>query len=182
MLYFNAQLVSKGHLADCLGDSAGLHSVGRDDVSGLHIAVELLVAVHHLAVNRKVIAVLLDLHHHNLASGLLKLRRYHMLFVGNVYSKGDKCRRNIDLPVNFIVEGSGHTVLSSDGRKSEAHLCAVCTEESGERRSPSGSVLCHPLEILLEGEADLLKVASVSRNLGNRIQDGIDSPVIRAPA
>ena len=64
-----------------------------------------------------------------------------------------------------IIEGAGHAVLAADGRKSEAELCVVSTEQCCERLAPSCRILRHSAEVLLEGEADLAEIAACCHDL-----------------
>ena len=100
-----------------------------------------------------------------------------MLLICGIHRKGNQCRRNVDL-----VKGSGHAVLSSDGRQPKAQLGLVGPQQCGERLAPAGGLLRHPTEILLERKTDLFIIASCCHDLGHRRYNCVYSAVIRAPA
>ena len=81
-----------------------------------------------------------------------------------------------------MVEGTGHTVFSSDRRQAVAHLCVVCTKKCCERLAPAVRILSHSAEIFLEGEADFAVIAADCHDAGQGLGYGIDCSVIRAPA
>ena len=182
MLNLYAQAVTKCHLADSLCHTSTLNRICGNNLSRLHIAVDFLVTIHDLAVNRQVMCIFLDGKENNLAARFLKFRRYHVFGIGNINCKGNQCRRYIDFSVLFIIEAAGHTVLAADGRKSKSELCTVSTEQSGERCAPSLRIFRHTFEVLLEGKADLVEVTAVCHDLSNRIQHCVSSAVVRAPA
>ena len=81
-----------------------------------------------------------------------------------------------------MVEGTGHTVFSSDRRQAVAHLCVVCTKKCCERLAPAVRILSHSAEVFLEGEADFAVIAADCHDAGQGLGYGIDCSVIRAPA
>ena len=182
MLNLHAEMVSEGHLADSLGNSACLNSIRGNHPSDPDILLELFIRLHHLSVNRYIEAILFRAYHNDLVSGLLKLRRNHVLSVSHIDCKGHQGRRHVDLLAAFLVEGAGHAVLSADGRKAEAHLRAVCAEQSRKRLAPPLRILAHSAEIFLECKADLLKITAGSHDLRHRGQNRIDGSMVRAPA
>ena len=99
-----------------------------------------------------------------------------------IHSEGNKSRRYIDLAVLLIVEGTGHTILAADGWKAEAKLCVIGTKQGCERSSPTGRILSHTLEVLLEGEADLFEVTAACHDLRYRRKHRIYGTMVRAPA
>ena len=167
MLNFYAQLVAERHLADRLGDAVALHRIGGNNLSGLHVLIKFLIAVHNLAVYRKVILIFFDCKQDNLAARFLKLRRNHMMCIGNIHGKGYKCRRYVDLSVLLVVKSSGHTVFSADGRKAEPYLCIISAQQRGERCSPAFRILRHTFEVFLERETDLFVVSAVCHDFCN---------------
>ena len=100
----------------------------------------------------------------------------------HIHRKGNQSRRNVDLSVLLIVEGTGHAVLAADGRKSKAKLCVVSTKQGCKRSAPAGRILSHALEVLLEGEADLSEITAACHDLRYGRKHGINRTVIRAPA
>ena len=56
-----------------------------------------------------------------------------------------QCRRNV-----YILERSGHTVLSADRRQTKSDLCIICAEKRCKRLTPSLRIFCHTTEIFLE--------------------------------
>ena len=182
VLNLYAQAVTKCHLADSLCHTSTLNRICGNNLSRLHIAVDFLVTIHDLAVNRQVMCIFLDGKENNLAARFLKFRRYHVFGIGNINCKGNQCRRYVDFAVLFIIEAAGHTVLAADGRKSKSELSTVSTEQSGERCAPSLRIFRHTFEVLLEGKADLVEITAVCHDLSNRIQHCVSSAVVRAPA
>ena len=81
-----------------------------------------------------------------------------------------------------MVEGTGHTVFSSDGRQSESQLCAVSTEEGCEGLAPAMGILGHSAEVLLEGETDLAVITTSCHDSCHRLQHCVNSTMIRRPA
>ena len=182
MLDLDTEVVSEGHLADCLCDSVCLCGIRGDHAARLDILMKFIVSIHDLGIIRKIIGILLDFKYNDLVSGFLEFRRDHVLCVRHVNCEGDECRRNVDLFSALLIEGSGHAVLSADGRKSEAELCVVSTEKCCERLAPSCRLAAHSAEVLLECEADLLIIAACCRDLRNGCENRIDRTVVRAPA
>src|SRR5699024_11440510 len=126
----------------------------------LNILAELAVLIHCLAVNREAVLVFLNPKPYKLIACCFEFRCNNVSNLRNVHSKGNQCRRYID-----ILEGSGHTVLSSDGWKSVCDLCAVCTKECRKRLTPAFRIFCHSAEILLECEADFPVISAGSYDL-----------------
>ena len=127
MLNLNAHAVSKCHLAHSLSQSVSFYCIRRDNPSCLNILMKLCISIQNLAVNRQIIRILFNAEYHQLISGLFQFRSNNMSAACHIYSKGNQGRRNIDLTVLFIIKGTGHTVLSSNGRKAKAQLCIICT-------------------------------------------------------
>ena len=125
MFNLYAQLVAKCHLADCFCDSLSFYCISRKDLSCLNLFKHFAVTVHNLCVIRQIILVFFNGKQHNLAAWLLKLRSDDCLRVRHIDCKGNQGRRNVDFAMLLVIKGSGHTVLSSDGRQSESHLGAV---------------------------------------------------------
>ena len=73
MLNSDTKFIAKCHFADCLGGSVSLHRISGNNLPCFHIFIELVISVHHLAVYRKIILILLYCEKYNLASGFLKL-------------------------------------------------------------------------------------------------------------
>ena len=99
--------------------------------------------------------ILLDPEKYQLISRRLKLGCDDILVFCNIYRKGYKCRRNI-----YIVEGSGHGILSSDGRKPESDLGIISPQKRRKRLAPAFGIRCHPAEVLLECKSYLGSISS----------------------
>src|SRR5699024_12114911 len=125
-----------------------------NNVSILNILAELAVLIHYLAVNREAVLVFLNPKPYKLIACCFEFRCNNVSNLRNVHSKGNQCRRYID-----ILEGSGHTVLSSYGWKSVSDLCAGCTKECRNRLTPAFRIFCHSASILLGCYGDFAAVS-----------------------
>ena len=105
-----------------------------------------------------------------------------VLLARNIHRKRNQCRRHIDLAVMLIIKGTGHTVFSADGWKSETKLCIVSAKQCRKRLTPAGRIIGHSLEILLEGKADLLKITACCHDLRHRGNHCVNRTMIWAPA
>ena len=181
MLDLNAHLVAECHLAYSFRSASAFYCICRKDLSSLDIFKQLSVAVHDLGVIRQIIVITVDLKFYDLASCFLKFRSNDVLAAVYIYCKGNKCRRYIDLTV-FIIKGTGHTVLTADGRKSKAHLRIVSTRECCKWLAPSGWVAAHSAEVFLESKADLFIITACSHDLCYRRDNCINSAMVWAPA
>ena len=114
-----------------------------------------MILIHDLLIIRKIIGITLDFQQNQFVSRFFQFRCNHGLVTCHIYSKRYQCRRNIDL-----IEGSGHTVFSSDGRQSKSELCIVCTKQCQERLAPSCRIFGHTTEVLLESETDLAEISA----------------------
>ena len=181
MLDLNAKVVTKCHLADCLCDSVCLCGVRGDHAACLDVLMEFIISSHDLAVYRKVISVFFDLKYNDLISGLLEFRGDHVLRACNVNREGNQSRWDVDLFSALLIKGTGHTVLTADGRKSEAQLRIVGTEECCERLAPSLRILAHSAEVLLEGKSYFLEVTACGHDAGQGFEYRINGSVVWAP-
>ena len=139
----------------------------------MHFAVKL----HHLFIFRKIVAVRRNMDPYQLVSGFFQFRSNHIFQFRHIHGKRYQSRRNVD-----IIEGSGHTVFSADGRKSESHLRIVCAQQSRKRLAPAGRILAHSAEVLLEGKADFAEITACRYDSGDGFRHRIDCAVIGAPA
>ena len=176
MLDLNAQLVAERHLCHGFSQTMAFHRIRGNDSARSNLMIKLLIPIHELLINRQIILISLYMEHNNLTACLLKLRSDDVLLIGNIHGKGYQCRRNVNL-----IEGSGHAVLSTDGWKSESHLCCISTEKCCERLAPSLRIFCHTTEVFLECETDLLIVTTCSHDSGNGLCHCIGSSVVWAP-
>ena len=182
MLDLDTEVVSEGHLADCLCDSVCLCGVRGDHAACLDVLMEFIISSHDLGIIRKIIGIFFNFKYNDLISGLLEFRGDHVLRACNVNREGNQGRWDVDLFSALLIKGTGHTVLTADGRKSEAQLRIVGTEKCCERLAPSCRLAAHSAEVLLECEANLPVVAACCRDLSDRCEDCIDRAVIRTPA
>ena len=115
-----------------------------------------------------------ELHKHIVC--FLKLRCNNILLLRHIHCKGNQGGRNIN-----IIKGSGHTVLSTDGRKSVSNLCIISTKECCKGLAPSLGIRGHTSEIFLEGKSNLAEVTATCHDLCHGFRHSINCPVIRAP-
>ena len=153
-----------------------IQRIGGKHTAFLHILVQLIILIHDAGVIRQRILVPGSAQPDQFVSGLFQLRCDHVFLLCHIHSKGNQRRRNIDL-----IEGSGHAVLASDGRKAEAKLGRISSQQRCERLTPTGGLLAHPAEVFLEGETDPMEISASCYDPGHRFGHGISSAVIRAP-
>ena len=139
--------------------------------------MQFSVLIHSCCIIRQIIAVFWQTDPYQFASCFFQFRCDNILFLSHIYRKGNQCRRNIN-----IVEGSGHTVLSTDRWKAKSHLCRICTEQRCKWLAPALRILCHTTEVFLEGETDLRVVSTVCYDTCNRFYNCINCTMIWAPA
>ena len=148
-------VVTKCHLAECCCQTISVQCIGRYDPACFNIFKEFMILIHDLFIIRQIISITLDFQQNQFVSRFFQFRCNHGLVTCHIYSKRYQCRRNIDL-----IEGSGHTVFSSDGRQSKSELCIVCTKQCQERLAPSCRIFGHTTEVLLESETDLAEISA----------------------
>ena len=78
------------------------------------------------------------------------------------------------------LEGAGHRVLAADRADAECHLRLKRAEQRRKRLTPPGSVASGMLEILLEGEINVLEIGARRDQPGDRLEDREIRAVIRA--
>ena len=129
-----------------------------------------------MIINRNIIFVTVKPELNQFISCFLKLRCHHMLSFRYIDCKGNKGWRYI----NFI-EGTGHTVFTANGRKSESKLCIVCTKQCCKRLAPAFRIGGHSAEVFLEGKAYLMEITTACYNFRKRFRHCINSSMIRTP-
>jgi len=110
-------------------------------------------------------------------SGFLCFCCNHVLMTCYVYCEAYQCRWYID-----IVKGSGHGILATDGRKSEANLCFISAQQSCKRLAPSFRLLAHAAEVLLEGESYFAIITACCHDFRQRFCHCVNGTVVWAPA
>ena len=105
-----------------VNQSAGAQSVGGDDHAFSCEAVNLIVNLFGLLIIRNTVLVKRNIHTEQTVAQCLKLRRNDVGRLRVIYREGYQCRRHID-----VLKGTGHTVLSADGRNTEAFLRVIST-------------------------------------------------------
>ena len=148
-------MVTKCHLAECCCQTVSVQCIGRYDPACFDIFKEFMILIHDLLIVWQIIRITLDLQQNQFVSCAFQFRCDHGLVTCHIHSERYQCRRNIDL-----IESSGHTVFSTDGRQSKSKLCIVCTKQCQERLAPSCRIFTHTAEILLEGETDLAEISA----------------------
>ena len=138
--------------------------------------MNLAVQFHNCLIYRNIKIVFLDCKANKLVACFLQFRSHDIAMLCNIYCKGYQCRRYID-----IIEGTGHTVLTTDGRQSEADLCIISTKQCCKRLAPTLRIGGHSAEVLLEGETNLAVVTAGCYDLSHRFHYCIDSAMVRAP-
>ena len=99
-----------------------------------------------------------------------------MVRLHDIDSEGGQRRRHVD-----VLEGAGHGILAADGRNLQRVLCPKGAEQGREWLAPMRRVLAHALEILLEREADALRMAAQGDHFGRGGHDRIDRAMERTP-
>ena len=177
VLQLHAHLIAECHAADRSDHAVAVRYVSGHDASGTDVFREFCILFHDLIVLRKVILISFDTEPYKLIAGFFQFRRNDLIVMGHIHGKGYQGRRHVD-----ILERSGHTVLSADGRQAVADLCGVGAEQGRERLAPALRIFGHPAEIFLECEPDAVEISACSHDLGNGFCYGIHRAVIRAPA
>ena len=176
MLDLYAKCVTECHLGNGCCNTMTIQCISRNDFAALDIIVKFFILIHDSCVIRQIVLIVWCTEPYQFVSCFFKFRSDDILDLRYIYCKGNECRRYVDL-----VESTGHTVLTSDGRKSESHLCRICTKKCGERLAPSLRIFGHAAEVFLEGEADLLVVTTCCNDSCNRFCHCVGSSMIWAP-
>ena len=176
MLDSDADFIAECHLADRLGHACSAAYIDREDPSGLLVFAQFGAGFKNRLIVRQKVSVFRHTDPDEGAAGFFQLRCYEVGDLGRIDREAHECRRDVDR-----LEGSGHRVLSSDGRKAQSDLSCIGTEKGRERLAPAGRFLRHPAEIFLEGKADLRDISARCRDLGCRCHDCPGCSVIRAP-
>ena len=142
----------------------------------MDISSKFTILVHNFFINRNIILVCRDLKPYKLISCFLKLRCNNIFFCCHIHCKRNQCRWYINM-----LKCSGHTVFSTDRRKTKSKLCTVSTKKCCEWLAPSMWILCHTAEVLLECETDLTVISSCCHNFGYRLCHCVNSSVVRTP-
>ena len=129
-----------------------------------------------MIINRNIIFVTVKPELNQFVSCFLKLRSHHMLSFCHIDRKGNKGRRYI----NFI-EGTGHTVFTANGGKSESKLCIVCAKQCCKRLAPAFRIGSHSAEVFLKGKAYLTEIPTACYNFRKGFRHCINGSMIRAP-
>ena len=177
VLNLNAQLITKGHLADSGCQTGTVQSVSGNNPSCLYVLEEAAIQALDLLIIRQFVSVSVNLNQNQLIACFFQLRRNDGLIAGHIHCKGYQCGRYVDL-----IEGTGHTVLSSDGGQSEAQLRAVRAKERCKGLAPAMRILGHSAEVLLEAETDLAVIAACRHDSRHGLNDCVNSAMIGAPA
>ena len=74
MLDLDTEVVSEGHLADCLCDSVCLCGVRGDHAACLDVLMEFIISSHDLGIIRKIIGIFFNFKYNDLISGFLEFR------------------------------------------------------------------------------------------------------------
>ena len=172
----HAECITEGHLGNSCCNTMTIQCVSGNNFSSLDIIVEFFVLIHDSCVIRKIVLITRCAEPYKFVSCFFEFRCDHILDLGYVYCKGNKCWRHVDL-----IEGTGHTVFTTDGRKSESHLCCIGTKECGEWLAPSLWIFGHTTEVFLECEADLLVITTCSYDSCYRFCYCVSSSVIWTP-
>ena len=85
----------------------------------------------------------------------LEFGRYDLARIHGSDAEGHEGGRHV-----YVLEGAGHGVLASDGRKAEGVLHLQGAEQSAERLAPSVGILGHALEVFLIREAHTAPVGT----------------------
>ena len=168
-------LVAQTHLEDGLCNAAvagGIDCLGR---AGGGQGVDGAEKADQCIGNRQAVRCLFAFQQIDRMAGFLKLRGDDLLDLAGCNSKGDQCRRDIEL-----LKGARHGVLAADGSNAEVLLCLKGTEECGERLCPAFSVVTGMEEVFLEGQIDILKGSTGSDELADRLCHGKIGTVIGA--
>ena len=176
-LKLNSQSVTKCHLTYSTGNSMTIKCISGNDSSFLNIFMDLSILLHHFLINRKIIFISLNLKPYKLISCFFQFRCDDILLQCHIDCKRYQRRRNIN-----ILECSGHTVLTSDWRKTKSDLCRIGSEQCSKRLAPSLRIFGHSAEILLECKTDLTIISTGCHDLCNRFCHRINCSVIRTPA
>ena len=150
--------------------------ISRNNSSISDIFCKLAILFHNPAINRKVILITSRFQPHKLISCLFQFRRNNFFFYCHIYSKRNQSRRNI-----YILKCSGHTVFSSDRRKSESDLCRISSKKRCKRLAPTFWIFWHSSEIFLKRKSDLTVISTCRNYLGNRFNNRVSCAMIRTP-
>ena len=139
--------------------------------------MDLSIQVSHFLIHGNVKVILFNLKANQLISSLLQLRRNDVAALCDVYCKGYQSGRNVN-----VVEGTGHGILTTDGRKAKADLCVISAKQCCEGLAPTGRIARHSAEVLLEGKANLGEVTAICNDLCHGLYHCINCTMVRAPA
>ena len=173
----HTQLVTKCHLADCCCDTVTIQRVSGKYFAVQNILMQFFVLIHGCLIIRQIVAVFRQTDPNQFASCFFQFRCDNILFLCHIHCEGNQCRRNID-----VIKGSGHTVFSSDRRKTKSHLCRICTEQCCKRLAPAFRIFGHTTEVFLECKADLCVISTICHDTCDGFHNCVNGTVIRAPA
>ena len=170
-------MIAESHLADRFRQPEAACHIDGDDTPGLNILAKGSAGSKNRLIIRHQILVLLRADPDKPAARRLQFRRHHIPGLRHIHRERNQRRRHVN-----PLEGSGHRVLASDRRQSEAELRVVGAQKGRKRLAPALRILRHPAEIFLECEPDLRHIASGRRNFHDRRSHRPGRSVIRAPA
>ena len=105
---------------------------------------------------------------------LLELRRNDVGGILRGDGEGDDGGRHV-----HILESAAHRVLAAQRSKSERFLHPESTQQRRKRFAPAGGFFAELLEILLEGETDLVVIAAGRHDFRHRFQHRQHARMIR---
>ena len=161
-----AQVVAEAHLGQCLGDAAVLQRERRHDMAVEDMLTDVLENPFCFLNIRKRFFYYI-LYKIDIISFLLKFRRDDVAGVFRGDGEGYEGGRHI-----HVLEGAAHGILAAEGGEAELPQHPHAAQHGGARLAPAGRLVPHLLEILLEGEAYLLIIATHGHDFGHRFQDG----------
>ena len=174
-------MIAKGHFSCCSRCAVAVQCITGNCDTGTQKPRDLLVQVNDSIINRNIVFVLLDVELHENIACFLELRCHHIILLGHIHRKGYQGRRYINVLASVLI-GSGHGILTADGRNAIAKLCIISAQKRCKRLAPALRILAHPAEELLEGEMQRIKGAAAGNDLRNGLCHGINGSMIRAPA
>ena len=119
---FSTNLITKCHLRNGIGNTVAINCLCGTNYTITHQFRNLLILTHNKCKIRKVILILLNCEFHKTASCFFQFVCYNIRNLSHINSKGTKGRRYIN-----IVKGTGHTIFTTNGRKTKFNLCIICT-------------------------------------------------------
>ena len=169
--------VAEAGLCDRRRNAAVFNDGSEADIPALYIFMNFAVHIGKLAEVGYLAEILMHRDPIYLCARFFKHVRDESARLCGRERKGDQRGRNVDM-----LKSAAHAVFPADGAKPQPDLRVQRAEQRGQRNAPAGGILPEAHEKLLEGQPDLVIIASRSDQFCDRSHDAVNCPRKRARA